>query len=65
MELDRYKPGYILYTDYHALMIGNRIKTHIIAGKSAQTGYREGVGVVSLTDTRRVVQVGSKNPCMQ
>ena len=59
MELDRYKPGYILYTDYHALMIGNRIKTNIIAGKSAQTGYREGVGAearFSFMDSHRYLR---------
>ena len=44
MELDKYRPGYLLYTDKHALMTYNGTTTHLIAGNSTQWGYREGVG---------------------
>ena len=68
-----YKPGYILYTDYHALMIGNRIKTNFIAGKAVQTGYREGVGAEARfsfiymihTDIREARRYHVGNHCMR
>ena len=44
IELDRYRPGYLVYTDKHALMTSDGTTTHLIAGNSNQPGYREGVG---------------------
>ena len=44
MELDRYRPGFIIYSDAHALVTSYRTTAHLIAGNSAQKGYREGVG---------------------
>ena len=44
MELDHYRPGYLVYTDKHALMTSDGTTTHLIAGNSTQGGYREGVG---------------------
>ena len=44
MELDRYRPGFLLYADLKALMTGDGTTTHLIAGHSTQGGYREGVG---------------------
>ena len=44
MELDHYRPGYLVYTDKHALMTSDGTTTHLIAGSSTQGGYREGVG---------------------
>ena len=44
MELDRFRPGFIVYTDKHALMTSDGTTTHLIAGNSTQYGYREGVG---------------------
>ena len=44
MELDRYRPGYLLYTEKRALMTSDGTTTHLIAGNSTQWGYREGVG---------------------
>ena len=44
MELDRYRQGFIVYTDASALMIGDGTTTHLIAGNSVQRGYKEGVG---------------------
>ena len=44
MELDRYRPGYLLYTEETALMTSDGTTTHVIAGNSTQYGYREGVG---------------------
>ena len=44
MELDWYRPGFIVYTDKHALMTYDGTTYHLIAGKSTQTGYKEGVG---------------------
>ena len=44
MELDKYRPGFIVYTDKHALMTSDGTTTHLIAGSSTQRGYREGVG---------------------
>ena len=44
MELDRYRPGYLLYTDLTTLMTIDGTTTHLIAGNSARKGYREGVG---------------------
>ena len=44
MELDRYRPGFIIYTARHALMTSDGTKTHLIAGHSNQPGYKEGVG---------------------
>ena len=44
MELDRYRPGYLLYTEKRALMTSDGTTTHLIAGNSTQGGYREGVG---------------------
>ena len=44
MELDRYRPGFIVHTDKHALITSDGTTTHVIAGNSTQRGYREGVG---------------------
>ena len=44
MELDRYRPGHVIYTDRFALMTSDGTTTHLIAGNSTQHGYREGVG---------------------
>ena len=44
MELDRYRPGYLLYTEKTALMTSDGTTTHLIAGNSGQYNYREGVG---------------------
>mgnify|MGYP001803580349 CR=1 FL=1 len=44
MEFDRYRPGYLVYTDKHALMTSDGTTTHPIAGSPTQEGYREGVG---------------------
>ena len=44
MEFDRYIQGFVAYTAEHALMTGNGTTTHVIAGNSAQIGYKEGVG---------------------
>ena len=44
MELDRYRPGYLLYTEETALMTSDGTTTHLIAGNSTKYGYREGVG---------------------
>ena len=44
MELDRYRPGYLLYTDLDALITSGETTTHLVAGSSSQIGYREGVG---------------------
>ena len=44
MQLDRYRPGFIVYNDYSALMTSDGATTHLIAGNSTQEGYREGVG---------------------
>ena len=42
MDLDQYRPGYILYTDNSSLMTSDGKTTHLIAGTRGQ--YREGVG---------------------
>ena len=44
MELDRYRPGFIIYADYDALMTSDGTTTHLIAGNSTQEEYKEGVG---------------------
>ena len=44
MELDRYRPGFIVYTHKYTLMTSDGTTTYLIAGNSAQGGYREGVG---------------------
>ena len=44
IELDHYRPGYLVYSDSFALMTGDGTTTHLIAGSSTQGGYREGVG---------------------
>ena len=44
MDLDRYRPGFIVYTEKPALMTSDGTTTHLIAGNSTQYGYREGVG---------------------
>ena len=44
MELDRNRPGSLLYTENTALMTYDGTTTHLIAGSSTQSGYREGVG---------------------
>ena len=44
MELDRYRPGFIIYTDNSALMTSDGTTTHLIAGDSTHEAYREGVG---------------------
>ena len=38
------RPGFIVYTNWNALMTTDGTTTHLIAGNSAQKGYREGVG---------------------
>ena len=47
MELDKYRPGYIIYADRHVLMTSDGTTTHLIAENSAQGEYREGVGAVA------------------
>ena len=44
MDLDRYRPGYLVYTDDRSLRTGDSTTTHLIAGNFTQRGYREGVG---------------------
>ena len=44
MELDRYRPGFIIFTTGQALMTSGGTTTYIIAGYCPQYGYREGVG---------------------
>mgnify|MGYP001803281123 CR=1 FL=1 len=44
MESDRYRPGYITYSDQNALMTKEGTKTHLLAGNTTQGGYKEGVG---------------------
>ena len=36
VELDRYRPGLIIYTNDHALMTSDGTTTHLIAGNSTQ-----------------------------
>ena len=50
MELDRYRPGYLVYTDGYALMTSDGTTTHLIAGNSTQRGYRDGVGAEARFD---------------
>ena len=74
MELDRYRPGFIVYTDKHALMTSDGTTTHLIAGNSTQEGYREGVGAearfydiggfTQILD-KLVVVADSSNHCMR
>ena len=44
MELDKYRPGYVIYNDRFAPMTSDGTTTHLIAGSSTETGYREGTG---------------------
>ena len=44
IELDNYRPGNIIYTDYSALKTSDGVTTTVIAGNSSNWGYREGVG---------------------
>ena len=52
MELDLYRPGFLLYTDRHALMTSDGTTTHLIAGNSTEDGYKEGVGAEARCDVR-------------
>ena len=74
MELDRYRPGYLLYNDQHALMTSDGTTTHLIAGNSTQYGYREGVGAearfsyikgLEQISEKLVVVADSANHCMR
>ena len=74
MELDRYRPGYIVYPDKHALMTSNGTTTHLIAGSSTQEGYREGVGAdarfndiggFTQISVKLVVVADTDNNCMR
>ena len=74
MELDRYRPGFIVYIDKHTLKTYDGTTTHLIAGSSTQTGYREGVGAdarfnfmtgfVQISE-KLVVVADSNNHCMR
>ena len=51
MESDRYRPGFIVYTDSRALMTtSDGTTTHLIAGKWTEKGYKEGVGAEARFD---------------
>ena len=74
MEFDRYRPGFIVYTDKHALMTSDGTTTHLIAGNSTQRGYREGVGAEArFNDIAGFAQISEKlvvvadyvNQCMR
>ena len=74
MELDRYRPGSVIYTEKHALMTSDGTTTHLIAGNSSQRGYREGVGadarfylITGFTQisAKRVVVADYKNHCVR
>lgn len=74
MEVDQFRPGFIIYTDYHALMTSDGTHTYLIAGSTSSYGYREGVGAearfswvkgfVQITD-ERIVAVDSSNHCLR
>ena len=73
-ELDRYRPGFIVYCDKHALMTSDGTTTHLIAGNSTQRGYREGVGAearfypitgLSQISEKLVVVADFHNHCMR
>ena len=75
MEFDRFRPGFIVYTDKHALMTSDGTTTHLIAGSSTQWGgYREGVGAdarfygiigFAQVSEKRVVVADTRNHCMR
>ena len=74
MELDRYRPGNLVYTDWRALMTGDGTTIHLIAGKSSELGYREGVGAAARfsritgftqISEKLVVVADSHNGCMR
>ena len=74
MELDRYRPGFIVYTEKPALMTSDGTTTHLIAGNSTQYGYREGVGAearfsyikgLEQISEKLVVVADSANHCMR
>ena len=74
MELDRYRPGFIIFTNEHALMTSDRRTTHLIAGSSNQRGYREGLGAdawfwditgFAQISEKLVVVADSNNHCMR
>ena len=74
MELDRYRPGYLLYTEETALMTSDGTTTHLIAGNSTQYGYREGVGAearftyiygFAQISEKLVVVADSNNNCLR
>ena len=74
MELDRYRPGFIIYTYEHALMTSDGTTTHLIAGSSTQEGYREGEGAEARFGTitgfaqiseKLVVVADRSNDCMR
>ena len=74
MELDRYRPGYLLYTDSLALITSDGTTTHLIAGSSTETGYREGTGAdarfagitgFAQISEKRVVVADVINHCMR
>ena len=74
MELDRYRPGFIVYTDRYALMTSDGTTTHLIAGHSTQWGYREGVGAearftyiygFAQTSEKLVVVADINNNCLR
>ena len=74
MELDRYRPGSIIFTDAHTLETSDGTKTHLIAGNPTQSGYREGVGaeawfryITGFTQIseKLVVVADSSNHCMR
>ena len=74
MDLDRYRPGFIVYTEKPALMTSDGTTTHLIAGNSTQRGYREGVGAEArFNDIAGFVQISEKivvvaeyvNQCMR
>ena len=42
MDFDMFKPGFMIYTDFHSLKTSDGTTTNVIAGETR--GYREGVG---------------------
>ena len=44
MEMDQIRPGYIIFTNWCALMTSDGTTTHVLAGNLTHQGYREGIG---------------------
>lgn len=74
MEIDLYRKGNILYTDFQAVQTSDGFKTQLIAGDIARRGYKEGIGKYALFSTvtgfiqlsaNHVVVADSGNHCMR